>query len=141
MDDAIEVLTAKVYRYCELFDTGQFEAFAEQFRHGRWFVAEPGRQGALDWINAHVLTYDGLPCTKHVTTNLIVDVADDGARADASSYVTVFQALPDFPLQPIVSARYRDRFEQVDGEWRWIERAVIVDLRGDASHHVRAAAE
>jgi hypothetical protein len=39
------------------------------------------------------------------------------------------------PLQPIVAGRYRDRFECVDGVWRFTSRHIIIDLMGDISHH------
>jgi hypothetical protein len=135
MDDPVQAITAIVYRYCELFDTGDFDAFARQFEHGVWHKAEPGAKAVRAWIDEHVLTYDGLPMTKHVTTNLIVEA--DESTATAQSYITVLQGLPDFPLQPILAGRYRDRFQRVDGEWRWLERRVISDLRGDTSHHTR----
>jgi uncharacterized protein (TIGR02246 family) len=132
---SISAITAIVHRYCELFDIGDFDAFARQFEHGRWFRAEPGYEATLAWIEANVHTYDGKPGTKHLTTNLVVDV--DGDAATASSYITVLQAVPGLPLQPIFSGRYRDRFQRVDGEWRWLERAVEGDLYGDTSHHTR----
>jgi 3-phenylpropionate/cinnamic acid dioxygenase small subunit len=135
MTDDVQAITAMVHRYCELFDTGDFDAFARQFEHGRWFRAEPGYEATRAWIEANVHTYDGLPGTKHVTTNLVVDV--DGDAATASSYITVLQAVPGLPLQPIFSGRYRDRFERADGGWRWVERGVLGDLYGDTSHHTR----
>jgi 3-phenylpropionate/cinnamic acid dioxygenase small subunit len=137
MSNSVQELTAMVHRYCELFDTGDFAAFAQQFEHGVWYKAAPGAEAVLAYIDEHVLLYDGLPRTKHVTTNLVIDVDEDDQTATASSYVTVFQALPDFPLQPIFMGRYKDRFERVDGVWRWRERQVIGDLRGDTSRHTR----
>ena len=62
--------------------------------------------------------------TKHVTTNVVVDVDEDAGTATASAYVTIFQALPDFPLQPIFSGRYQDRLTRTDGGWHWTERRV-----------------
>lgn len=59
------------------------------------------------------------------------------ARRPGASYVTVFQSLPDFALQPIHAGRYRDRFALVDGRWRWRRREAIGDLYGDISRHVR----
>jgi len=132
-----DILTAKIFRYAELFDTGDFEAFAQQFAHGRWFIAKPGAEGVKAVIDKHVLTYNGLPCTKHVTTNLVIEIDESDSHAMASSYVTVFQALDDFPLQPIFMGRYKDVFERVDGEWRWLERDIITDLCGDLSRHTR----
>jgi hypothetical protein len=138
--DAVQVLTAMIHRYCELFDTGDFDAFARQFADGVWYKAAPGADAVRQFIREHVLLYDGLPQTKHVTTNLVVEV-DEAGIATASSYVTVFQALPDFPLQPIFMGRYKDRFERVEGRWCWRERRVIGDLRGDTSHHTRTSSD
>lgn len=138
MTDAESELTAMIHRYCELFDSGRFDEFAAQFAHGQWHRAEPGSAAVLRWIEEWVHVYDGVPATKHVTSNLIVEVDDKGDAAAASSYMTVFQALPDFPLQPILAGRYRDRFVRRDGQWQWDVREVFGDLRGDTSRHKRA---
>jgi hypothetical protein len=137
MCDSVRQITAMVHRYCELFDTGQFGEFAAQFEHGQWHRADPGAEAARRWIDEHVQLYAGLPRTKHVTTNLTVEVDERAGTAAARSYITVLQALPDFPLQPIFAGRYRDRFTRVDDRWRWTRREVIGDLYGDVSHHVR----
>ncbi len=137
MPDSERQIISMVHRYCELFDTGQLEEFAAQFEHGQWHKAGPGAAAARQWIGDHVHLYDGLPRTKHVTTNLTVEVDEEAGTAVAQSYVTVLQALPDFPLQAIFAGRYRDRFARTDGRWRWTRREVIGDLYGDVSHHVR----
>jgi hypothetical protein len=137
MSDSVQEITAMIYRYCELVDSGDFASFARLFEHGVWHKASPGVEGVRSYLDEHVLLHDGLPCTTHVTTNLVIDVDDEDQQATASSYVTVFQALPDFPLQPIFSGRYKDRFERVGGVWRWRERQVIGDLLGDTSRHTR----
>jgi len=137
MADSAAQIAAMVYRYCELFDTGQFDQFAAQFEHGQWHRAEPGAAAARQWIDEQVLLYDGLPRTRHLTTNLTVEVDEQAGSAVARSYITVLQALPDFPLQPIFTGRYLDRFERVDSCWRWTRREVTGDLYGDVSHHVR----
>jgi SnoaL-like domain len=77
MADSASQITALVHRYCELFDTGQFDEFAAQFEHGQWHRADPGAAAARRWIDDHVHLHDGLPRTKHLTTNLIVEV-DEG---------------------------------------------------------------
>ena len=137
MPDSASQITALVHRYCELFDTGRFEEFAAQFEHGQWHRADPGAAAARRWIEDNVHVYGGLPRTKHLTTNLTVEVDEEAGTAVARSYITVLQALPGFPLQPIFAGRYRDRFARVDGCWRWTRREVIGDLYGDVSHHVR----
>ena len=84
-----------------------------------------------------VLTYDGVPCTKHVTTNVVVHVDDRTWTAASRSYYSVLQARPDLPLQVIIVGRYHDAFVEVDGEWRFTDRLIFSDLVGDLSHHLR----
>ena len=138
MADSVQILTAKLHRYCELFDTGQFDEFAAQFADGQWHRAEPGKDATRAWIDEWVLTYDGRPGTQHLTTNLIVEVDEEAGTATASSYITVIQGVEGFPMQPIFGGRYKDRFERRGGEWVWLERNVLSDVRGDTSHHVRS---
>ena len=84
-----------------------------------------------------ILYEDGTPRTKHVITNLVVDVDDGSAHASARSYFTVLQATDGVPLQPIIAGRYEDQFEKVDGTWRFSERIIHPDLHGDLSKHMR----
>jgi hypothetical protein len=43
---------------------------------------------------------DGTPKTRHVTSNVFVDVNEDAGTAIGRAYFTVFQALPDFRFSP-----------------------------------------
>jgi 3-phenylpropionate/cinnamic acid dioxygenase small subunit len=79
---------------------------------------------------------DGTPRTKHVTTNAIIDVDEDAGTATCRAYFTVFQALEEFSLQPIIAGRYHDKFERVDGAWRFTERMMLPELMGDLSKHL-----
>lgn len=139
MTDDIRQISDLIHHYAELFDTGRFDEFAALFEHGRWHRAAPGREAARAWIDEHVRLYDGLTRTKHVTTNLIVEVDDAAGTATARSYVTIFQALPDFPLQPIFAGGYRDTLKRIDGTWWFDQRDVVNDLYGDISRHVKYA--
>ena len=87
-----------------------------------------------------VLLYDGVPCTKHVISNLTVTVDPAGATATARSYFTVLQARPDLPLQPIIAGRYHDAFACVADVWRFSDRVILPDLVGDLRWHLRAPA-
>ena len=85
-----------------------------------------------------IIVYDdGTPRTKHVTTNLAIEVNEEAGTAVSRAYFTVLQALPDLALQPIASGRYLDHFERCDGEWRFVERRVRTDLVADVSRHLR----
>ena len=137
---AIENLIAT---YAELVDHGDFAGVGvllEQatFMGGSGTVS--GRSAVEKMLRENVIVYeDGTPRTKHVTTNVVIEVDEDAGTAVARSYFTVLQALPELSLQPIASGRYHDRFEYRDGEWRFVERCVRTDLVGNLSHHLRRA--
>jgi 3-phenylpropionate/cinnamic acid dioxygenase small subunit len=135
---AIENLIAT---YAELVDDGEFATVGRLLADAT-FAGSAGSVSGSDAIEKmlreNLIVYDdGTPRTKHVTTNLVIDVDEDAGTAPARSYFTVLQALPELPLQLIVSGRYRDRFERRDGRWRFAERRVRTDLVGDVSRHLR----
>ena len=100
-----------------------------------------GRDAIERMLRDSLIVYDdGTPRTKHLTTNLAIEIDEEAGRADSRSYFTVLQALPEVALQPIVSGRYQDRFAHRDGRWCFVERRVRTDLVGDVSRHLRAAA-
>ena len=90
-----------------------------------------------DSVYGDTVLYDGLPHTKHVTTNVWMEVDEAAATAEVRSYVTIWQGLADFPLQAIFSGRYRDRLVESGGEWWFAERWALPDVIGDMSRHVR----
>ena len=138
---AIENLIAN---YAELVDDGDFAGvgilFADAtFTGGAGTVS--GRDAIEKMLRDSLIVYaDGTPRTKHVTTNVAIEVDEAAGTASSRSYFTALQALPDLALQPIVSGRYQDRFERRDGRWRFVERRVRTDLVGDVSRHLRHAA-
>jgi hypothetical protein len=143
-NDNRDAVTKLVLRYAELVDEGAFAAVGQLFEHAT-FRAAVGtdvytRTGA-DQVRAQfehlVITYDGVPSTKHVTTNVVVEVDDHVRTATSRSYFSVLQARPALPLQVIIAGRYHDAFAQIDGEWRFTDRLVFSDLVGDLSHHLR----
>ncbi len=142
--DARDAITELLARYAELVDKGAFSAVGELFAHatfravvGTEVYTRRGRDEVREQFERMVLTYDGIPSTKHVTTNVVVEVHDDGNTAVARSYYVVLQARPDLPLQIIIAGRYHDAFECVEGTWRFTDRLVFSDLVGELSHHLR----
>ncbi|MFY9587597.1 MAG: nuclear transport factor 2 family protein [Actinomycetota bacterium] len=140
MEDAVRAITDLVFTYAELFDAGDFDGFGRLFEHGTFRTAGVtnsefrGSEAVTKLIRSSVLLYDGIPSTKHAISNVIVHV--DGDSADARAYFTLMQALPDFPLQTIMAGRYHDRFEKVDGSWRYTDHEISLDLIGDLSKHI-----
>lgn len=144
MESATEIANL-LYRYAEAMDAGDFTGAAELFRHADIVVDPTGATPPLDadgilaiW-EANVIRYDdGTPRTKHVTTNPIIEIDEAAGTATCRSYYTVMQQVPGGPLQPIIAGRYHDRFERVDGRWRFRERNyALMDLFGDLSAHLR----
>lgn len=135
---AIEGLIAT---YAELVDDGDFAGVGNLLADAT-FIGAAGSvigQAAIErMLRENVIIYDdGTPRTRHVTTNLAIEVDGEAGTAVSRSYFTVLQALPDLPLQPIASGRYHDRFEWRDGKWRFTQRRVLTDLVGDMSGHLR----
>ncbi|MEV0759014.1 nuclear transport factor 2 family protein [Nocardia sp. NPDC050435] len=97
-----------------------------------------GRRAIEEMFARMVIVYaDGTPKTKHVTTNVILEVDEEAGTARAQSYVTVLQAVEGLSLQPIVAGRYEDQFFRRGAEWRFAERRFHLDLLGDVRRHLR----
>jgi len=143
MRDARTAIERIVYGYADRVDAGDFAGVAALFARARYKGGgpdDPGVEGAAPVqkiFETMVRRYDdGTPRTKHVTTNLVIDVDDAAGTASTRSYYTVFQQVADTPLQPIVAGRYHDRFAILDGEWWLVERVIFCDLVGDISRHL-----
>jgi 3-phenylpropionate/cinnamic acid dioxygenase small subunit len=137
------VIENLIATYAELVDDGDFAGVGILLAQATYTAGSgtvSGRDPIEKMLRDNVIVYDdGTPRTKHITTNVAIEVDEQAGTAVARSYFTALQALPGLALQPIVSGRYRDRFERRDGEWRFVERRVQTDLVGDLSHHLRHA--
>jgi ketosteroid isomerase-like protein len=128
--------------YAERIDAGDFEGvgrlFAEAVITDRTgSVVARGEQGVAGLFAATTRRFaDGTPKTKHVTTNSIVEVSDDGRQAAVRSYFVVLQKVDDGPLQPIAAGRYHDQLELTDGRWAFRERCMLPEMFGDVSNHL-----
>ncbi|WP_305778911.1 nuclear transport factor 2 family protein [Nocardia nova] len=135
---AIERLIAD---YALLVDQGDFAGVGALFATGSFGSSAGMIEGSAaveKMLSGTVIRYDdGTPRTKHLVTNLVIEVDEAEDTATGRSYFTVLQAAPDLPLQPIVSGRYDDRFHRPAGQWAFAQRAVTMDLIGDVSHHLR----
>jgi hypothetical protein len=127
--------------YCYRIDRGDLEGFAALFENGSFgVIGDPagpcvGKKAVLDFLK-NVILYKGKPQTKHVMSNVQIDIAASGVEAKAESYLILFQALPpDFPMQPIFGGHYYDRFTRKGGKWMFASREISADLLGDLSRH------
>jgi len=139
MSDQAEI-TALVHAYAGRLDAGDFEGVAALFEEATWRSESTGevRRGREEVraVYERVRLYDGSPRTKHLITNLTIDVEPDVDRAAAECCFTVLQGIEaGEPIQIILSGRYVDRFERSAGVWRFSDRLFIVDLTGDLGRH------
>ncbi|MCB2072930.1 MAG: nuclear transport factor 2 family protein [Novosphingobium sp.] len=128
-----------VYRYAECIDSGDLEGAAALFSHARieTGLGEVGPAELLEMWRKGIMLYDGVPRTKHVITNPIIEVDEDAGTATCRSVYTVIQQAGDAPLQPVICGRYHDRFVRgEDGNWRYAYRDYsLIDLIGDMTRH------
>ena len=134
-------ITNLVYRYAELIDRGDLQGVGELFAEGSVDTGNGqlcrGADEVRDMYDVVIIYPDGTPRTRHVTTNLIIDVDDEAGTGTCRSYVTVFQQTDDFPMQPVYQNRYEDRFVRADGTWRFEHRLMCDHRPADTSRHLR----
>ena len=131
-----------MYCYAEYVDAADFAGIGSLFAHGE--MTTRGMPGAIVGAEAVAKLYthtnkvhpNGTLLTRHLTSNVIVDIDEPGDMATARSSFVVFQATPTVTLQPIIAGRYRDRFVRLDGEWSFAQREMGVEQIGDVSDHL-----
>jgi hypothetical protein len=141
MPDSAREIENLVYTYAERIDAGDLAGVAELFRHGR-IEAAPGvivegvEKVRRLYERTTRLYADGTPRSRHVTTNVIVEVDEDAGTARSRASYVVLQQTDELPLQPIIAGRYHDTFHRVDDQWCFDTRQMFVDLTGDLSRHL-----
>lgn len=145
MIDPAREIENLLHTYAERIDLGDLEGVADLFAHGRIAPSTDtppeqglvGRDAVLALYRGSTRLYpDGTPRTKHVTSNSIIEIAPGGDSATARTCYTVFQQTDELPLQPIIAGRYHDSFHRIDGAFWFDTRVMLVDLKGDLSHHL-----
>lgn len=131
-----------LFTYAERVDAGDFDGVSRLFDGAQVFMAGPDRPAVPGSMVGAVMArfvkvYDGIPRTKHLVTNSIIE-ADGPSSVVARSQFTVLQDVPGvLPLQVVASGRYHDRFATDDGTtWRFVERVMLVDAHGNVSAHL-----
>lgn len=135
-----------IYQYAHHIDNGDLESVAAMFDDGCIVAVDAGgRETRIAGAPAVLALYRGFtriyadnhtPHTLHLTSNVVVEVEEGGDVAGARSCAVVFQALTDFPLQPIIGVTYCDRFARTDGRWHFTRRRIETRLPGDLGRHL-----
>ena len=130
-----------LYRYADAIDAARFDEAAALFDHGAVWVQGQHIQGreaiATMWRRWVRLYPDGTPRTRHLVTNPLIELSDDGLTARCRSQWTLLQATENVPLQVVATGRYDARFALLEGRWHFTERRYAgMDLMGDVSAHL-----
>jgi hypothetical protein len=146
MFDVLDLMAIQklLHSYPRHLDSGDLAGLGRLFTHAavhfesldQPIVGDP--KAVARMFADFVRLYDGIPRTRHLICNVIVE-PESAELARATSTVLVVQATPDLPLQPIITGDYRDTFEKVAGAWRFSERWITNDLFGNLSAHGKYA--
>jgi 3-phenylpropionate/cinnamic acid dioxygenase small subunit len=137
-DDRDEI-QALIHEYAFRLDAGDLDGVAALFEHAevgstRHDRRRRGAREARAVYDGIVIYEDGTPRTQHQITNVTIGVRDD--HATARCCFTVLQVTGQ-GLHPVLAGEYHDRFERVDGTWRFAERIFDPRLFGDMSRHMK----
>jgi 3-phenylpropionate/cinnamic acid dioxygenase small subunit len=140
--DSHHAITTLMFRYAECIDAADFDGVGALFAAGK--ITNAGYPGEITGADAVANLYrttnrvhsDGTLGTRHLTTNVVVGIDEAADRATSRSAFVVLQATPDFPLQPIVTGRYHDRFARTGATWHFVERHILLEHIGDVSQHL-----
>ena len=134
----LAAVTELMTQYCDLIDSGDLGGCAALFEKGAWGIVGALAQGAAE-VSAqldNVTLYDGKPNTRHLMSNVAINIESSGRAATAKSCITVMQHVPDdFAMQAIFIGTYHDTFAKDGDAWYFVERAITPDLIGDMSRH------
>ena len=137
-----------LYLYAKYVDAAQWGDLGRLFNHAEVRTSTGGddvirgREAVVDqWSSLNKVHDDGTLRTRHLLTNVMIDIDESAGTASSESYFMSFQATDRMPLQPIVGGRYRDRFRRIDGAWAFVERFIQVDQIGDVSDNLNMVLE
>jgi 3-phenylpropionate/cinnamic acid dioxygenase small subunit len=135
-------ISALVYRYAELLDAGDLDGVTDMFANATWRSAATGEalttREQVRAVYDRVILYDGVPRTRHLMDNLIIDLVDGADEATGRCYYTVLQGgQPGEPITPILSGTYVDRYRRGPDGWQFADREFRISLTGDLSRHFR----
>lgn len=136
--DAIQRL---LFAYSDGVDNGRFADVAALFGESGLYgeingPAARGRDQVLAAMSGNVRLYEGVPRTRHVVTNVVIDIEPSGTSARCRSYVQVVHQPPGGDIRTIVAGTYHDVVARSGDQWLFAERRMQLDLIGDLSTHL-----
>jgi hypothetical protein len=136
-----------VYVYSRALDLGDMSAAADCFAQdgsmSRPMAPDAVIQGR-EVIRTSLLTRPKTLLTKHLATNVMIDV-ESRASASGLSYLTMISttppadAKPPFVSQgPVYFGEFKDRYVRENGVWKFLERRGSIQLKFSGAAAVTA---
>jgi hypothetical protein len=127
-----------VYEYSRALDLGNLSAaadfFAEQGSMTRPMMPDAVIQGR-ETIRASLLTRPKTLLTKHLATNVMIDV-ESRDSASGLSYLTMIATTPPADAKPpyvsqgpLYFGEFKDRFVRENGVWKFLERRGSIQMK------------
>ncbi len=125
-----------LWRYCRGVDrrdadivTSCYHPDAHDDHAGNTYTGETVGQGLVDWMNEIMIK-----TTHNITTNTIEVNGDDAGSESYTTSMHIAKGQDGGENRTMLSvARYIDRFERRNGEWRIISRLVVPEFTGLAT--------
>lgn len=134
MSDDHEAIRHLIYTYAFHLDKREYPKVASLLADATvslsWpaeNVEERGIRGIEAIERFYSNAFEGRRPSRHVITNLIIDLDESGEAASVYSYLTSVGHPPQ-PPSVLLSGHYEDRFTKVDGEWRFSRKDIVVEL-------------
>ena len=127
-----------VYVYSRALDLGDMSAAADCFA-ANGSMARPMMPDAViqgrETIRASLLTRPKTLLTKHLATNVMVDV-ESRDSASGLSYLTMISTTPPgdgkpphVSQGPVYFGEFKDKFVRENGEWKFLERRGSIQMK------------
>ncbi len=121
-----------MYRYAELLDGGDIDGVVALFADATWRSAATGTvlrsPEEIRAVYERIMPDDGQPKTRHLMSNVTIDLVEGADEATGSTYYTVLQGRDaGEPIETIVAGRYVDRYRR--GSDGWTVRGPLVHRR------------
>jgi hypothetical protein len=127
-----------VYAYARFLDLGNMNAAADFFAENGSFARPMSPATVIEGretIRASLLSRPKTLRTKHLVTNVIIDVQNREA-ASGVSYLTLISTTPAAEsVEPFLSAgplycgEFKDRFVREGGQWKFLERRGSIQMK------------
>jgi 3-phenylpropionate/cinnamic acid dioxygenase small subunit len=136
MDTDYEQIRRLIYIYSFYVDKREFDELGALLADATFWLSWPaegietgeirGEEEIKQFYSQHLA---GRRPSRHVITNVVIDIDASGDTASAYAYLTSVGHPPE-PPAVLLSGHYEDRFARVNGRWRFVQKACIMDLPG-----------